>query len=130
MSPIKGREDRTRQSRVGKIHLGVKLKNAKGVEYPSAVNHFVVHANDTTPAASAIAFFEQFAGCSRCNDGEDIECNGVRELFPVVFPTDNPQEWADEKYKMYAGSLGLMCSGDGEIAYAKWDKDQQGKRPG
>jgi len=39
---IIGLSEVRRLPRLGKIHLGVKEINAKGVEYPKAVNYFVV----------------------------------------------------------------------------------------
>ena len=39
---IKELSDVRRLPRLGKIHLGVKAKNEKGVEYPKAVDYFVV----------------------------------------------------------------------------------------
>ncbi len=101
--------------RVGKIHLGVREKAQSGVEYPRAVDYFVVHEEATTPAASVEAFREVYG--ERPNE------------LDILFPVDDPQLFADANYKMYTRSWGLGCRGDGEEALAKWDMAQDGPRP-
>ena len=39
--PIEGLSDRRRLPRLGIIRLGLKAKNAKGVEYPKEMDYFV-----------------------------------------------------------------------------------------
>lgn len=77
--------------RVGKIHLGVKVKNAQGREYPKATDHFVV------PAPVAAVYGEQ-----------------PKELS-VVLPTADPEIIAPTWYKAYLSST-LACRGDGVTA--------------
>lgn len=110
--PIKGLTDRPRLPRLGKVHLGVRQPSG----YPRPVDYFVVTESNSTPDWAAAAFRERY--------GDE-----PRELEPVVFPTDDPLQWADANLKMYTKSWGLVCRGDGESARAKWDPAQDGPRP-
>jgi hypothetical protein len=87
--PIKGLSDQKRLPRLGKIHLGVKAKNAEGKEYPKAVDYFVC-----PPEVQAV-FSEK------------------PKLLRIMFPVENPDEFASQFYKMYSAGRGLMCKGDG-----------------
>lgn len=113
--PIKGLTDNKRLPRVGKLHLGVKAKSARGVEYPKAVDYFVVHAEKSTSEPAAAAFREVY--------GDE-----PREL-DIMFPTDDVDQWADASYKAYSQTWGLICKGDGETALARWDNARNGARP-
>lgn len=106
MSPIKGITDQFRLPRVGKIHLGKKKKGRKG-EYPTQLPYFYVYESDTTPA-EALAAFQKIYG------DEPTE-------LKVQFPTNNPEDWADQYLRYYTQSWGLTCKGDGEQGQAKWD---------
>lgn len=115
MSPIKGLTDRRRLPRVGKIRLGLRATTARGAEYPKAVDYFVVKEDDSTPAQAAEAFHEVYG-----DEPRDLD---------VVFPSDDPGQWADANLKMYGASWGLLCRGDGETARAKWELEADGPRP-
>lgn len=114
--PIRGMTDRKRLPRVGKIHLGVREKSQKSdAEYPRPVSYFVVKEDDNTPEDMVQAFREVY--------GEQPD------QLEVLFPSDDPGQWADANYKMYGSSWMLTCKGDGEKALAKWDVEQDGPRP-
>ncbi len=95
---IKGLSERVRLPRLGKIRLGIKVPTAKG-DRPKAVDYFV------------------------CPD----EIKGFygetpREL-PVMFPGEDDSRWAQQFYKCYSRTRGLICRGDGEIADALIDTE-------
>jgi len=100
MSPIKGLSEQTRLPRLGKIHLGVKVKGRE-TEYPQPVDYFVC-----PPELS------QFLG-------EDKPTQ-----LTIVFPTDNPDQWASHFYRAYTSYRGLVCRGDGETATRMVDLDR------
>lgn len=81
-----------RLPRLGKIRLGLKVKNQAGKEYPTETEHFVC------PEEVEAVY------------GEDpIELD-------VMLPSDNPEEVFVQKYAMYGAGAGLKCHGDGEQA--------------
>ncbi|QRF24951.1 hypothetical protein FY534_13620 (plasmid) [Alicyclobacillus sp. TC] len=105
--PIKGRSDIYRVPRVGKIHLGVKkVSDKSGHEYPSAVDYFVVKADDTTSEAAAQAF-------------QSVYGDKPREIT-ICFPSDDPDQFFPQwlsSYRSVGGRYELFCRGDGEVAY-------------
>ncbi|MET0039925.1 MAG: hypothetical protein ABW041_07275 [Dehalococcoides mccartyi] len=90
--PIKGLSETRRMPRLGKIHLGIKAKNANGVEYPKAVDYFVC-----PPEVQAI-FGEK-----------------PKELA-IMFPLEDEAKFASQYYRCYSNLRGLVCKGDGEIS--------------
>ncbi len=90
MSPIKGLSEKRRLPRLGKIHLGVKAKNARGTEYPRMVDYFVC-----PPEVQAV-FGEK-----------------PKEL-KILIPVEDEDKWASQYYRCYCRSRGLVCKGDGE----------------
>ena len=113
--PIKGISDRRRLIRVGKLHLGVKKRSAKGAEYPSAVDYFVCKEDASTSAEADAAFKEVYG-----DEPKELD---------IVFPVDDELLFADQNYKMYGRAWGLLCRGNGEEALAKWDVSGDGPRP-
>jgi len=99
---IKGLSEVRRLPRIGKIRLGIKKENAKGVEYPAAVDYFVCKADEQTSELAAQAFKEVY--------GEK-----PREL-DVMFPVEDPTKFFSQFYRRYGSSTGLLCKGDGEKA--------------
>lgn len=92
--PTKDLEQRYRPQRLGKVRLGIKKKNKKGVEYPSATDYFVL---------------------------PDIP--GLKEAYgekpttlDIVFLFDSIEMVFPHFHKWYGGR-GLRCLGDGEIVY-------------
>ena len=90
MSPIAGLSDQRRIPRIGKIHLGVKVKNPQGVEHPKATEYFVV-----PPEVAAV-------------HGEK-----PTEL-PIMIPVEDEEYWASQYYRSYSQTRGLTCKGDGD----------------
>ncbi|AII58080.1 hypothetical protein ASJ33_05450 [Dehalococcoides mccartyi] len=90
--PIKGLSETRRMPRLGKIHLGIKAKNANGVEYPKAVDYFVC-----PPEVQAV-FGEK-----------------PKELA-IMFPLEDEAKFASQYYRCYSNLRGLVCKGDGEIS--------------
>ena len=100
--PIKNLTDRRRLPRLGKIHLGIKKKNNKGMEYPHEVDYFVC-----PPKV------------------QEVYGEKPKEL-KIMFPVENPGVFFQQYYKRYSYSL-LKCKGDGEKAMT-WDEDLGGMK--
>lgn len=100
MSPIKGLTDRpSRLPRIGKIHLGVKVKReSDGVEYPRATEYFVFDPNHPQ--------YEEL----KQNYGEK-----PAELR-ILIPVEDETKYASQFYRLYSRTRGLVCKGDGEEA--------------
>lgn len=98
MSPIKGVSEIRRMPRLGKIKLGIKVEEPKKNPYPRATDHFVVPE-----------VVKKYLG------GEKLT------RLPIMFPTDNQNEFARQFLKCYSFSQGLICRGDGETAVRKID---------
>lgn len=96
--PIKGLTERTRLPRLGKIHLGEKVINATGKEYPRAVDYFVV-----PPEIQSTL-------------GE------YPKTLDIMFPVEDEDQFASQFYRLYNKVTGeLLCKGDGEKAVRKYD---------
>jgi hypothetical protein len=95
MSPIAGFSDKTRIERLGKIKLGTLVPSLKDPSRtrPLAAEHFVY-----PPEVAAVI-------------GEK-----ATRLFPIMFPTNNPDDWMSQFYRCYKMSFGLCCIGDGGTA--------------
>ena len=78
--------------RLGKIRLGLKVKNAKGVEYPKETEHFVVP-----------------------DEVRRVYGDMPREL-DVLLPVDDPEIVFPQSLVMYGSSRGLKCHGNGQTA--------------
>ncbi len=103
MSPIKGLTERRRLPRIGKIHLGIKVKPEGKAEYPKAVDYFVFDPNHPQYKELVDTYGEQ-----------------PKELR-VVFPLDDPEAFTSQFYRLYSRSRGLVCKGDGETATRMFD---------
>lgn len=91
---IKDLSDKGRVPRIGKIHLGIRKKSSKGIEYPSAVDYFV------------------------CPDEVKAVYGEQPKKLKITFHTNNIDEIFPQFYKRYGKSTGLACRGDGEVANA------------
>jgi len=89
--PIKDFQGRGRIPRLGKIHLGVKVKGSKS-EYPKATDYFVC------PIEVRAVYGDQ------------------PKRLNIAFHSDNLEEVFPQYYKRYGKSTGLVCKGDGEVA--------------
>ncbi|MDD4986299.1 MAG: hypothetical protein PHQ43_11030 [Dehalococcoidales bacterium] len=112
MTPIKGLSERRRLPRIGKIHLGIMVKNEKGVEHPKAVDYFVFPRNHPQYQELVKLYGEQ-----------------PKEL-PIMFPLEEEDKFVSQYYRAYSRTRGLVCKGDGEKCYRMIDKhtgDMAGK---
>jgi len=89
--PIKDFQGRGRIPRLGKIHLGVKVKGSKS-EYPKATDYFVC------PIEVRAVYGEK------------------PKKLQIAFHSDKLEEVFPQYYKRYGKSTGLVCKGDGVIA--------------
>ena len=97
--PIEGLSDIVRIPRLGKIHLGVKVKSKdkKDVQYPKATDYFVV------PDEVKAVYGEK-----------------PTEL-QIMFPVDDPELFAQQWLRAYSMTQGLICIGNGVDARRKMD---------
>jgi len=103
--PIKGLSDVRRLPRLGKIRLGVKKKNSKGVEYPSEVDYFI-------PAPSTPSELENERLIDQFKELYGEEPKSINVMLPLADPEQVFPQW----YKRYGKSTLLQCKGDGEKA--------------
>ncbi len=96
--PIKNLSETTRLPRLGKIHLGIKVKNKNGVEIPKKTDYFVFPKDHSDYATLVKAFGEK-----------------PKELR-ILIPVEDEEQWATQYYKAYDRTHGLTCKGDGESA--------------
>ena len=97
--PIKDISDVRRMPRIGKIRLGIKVEpEEEGKKpYPRATDYFVVPG----------------------------EIKGIVGDMPkklnIMFPTENPEEFAQQWLRCYSFTQGLVCKGSGSTAVRKID---------
>jgi hypothetical protein len=92
--PIKNLTEEVRLPRLGRIRLGTKRPDGK----PQREDHFVL-PRDHALYGQLVARF-----------GEE-----PRELR-VVIPLEDEEKWAEQYYRAYSQTRGLICKGDGETA--------------
>jgi hypothetical protein len=97
MSPIKGISEVRRLPRLGKIHLGEKVKVPGKNPYPRATDYFVVPDE-----------IKKYVG-------------DKPKTLNIMFPTDNPEDFAPQYLKCYSMTQGLVCKGDGVQCRRKID---------
>lgn len=95
--PIEGVSNIVRMPRLGKIRLGVKVEKPGKHPYPQATDHFVV------PEEVADIFGEK---------PTELE---------IMFPTEDPDQFAQQWYRCYSLTQGLVCIGDGVTSRRKVD---------
>lgn len=97
MSPIEGLSTVKRVPRLGKIRLGIKVtkKREDGTEYtyPAATDYFVCPPEVLKALGKT-------------------EGDKITELS-VMFPIENDEIFAQQWYRRYSSSRGLVCKGDG-----------------
>lgn len=106
--PIKGLTERARLPRLGKIHLGIKAKNKRGIEYPKAVDYFVYPEPDALGGELLPQLKKAF--------GEKPK------KLRIIFPLEDEETIASQYYRCYTRTRGLVCRGDGEICMRMVDK--------
>jgi hypothetical protein len=92
--PIKGISEVIRLPRLGKIRLGLK-KNVEGMSFPEPTDYLVC------PEEVKKVFGEK-----------------PRELR-IMFPTNDPAQWASQYLRCYSENRRLICRGNGKIAVAR-----------
>jgi len=95
--PIKGVSEIRRLPRLGKIHLGIKKKTERGVEYPSPTDYFV------------------------CPEEVQAEFGEKPRELRIMFPSEDDSRWASQWLRCYSATRGLICKGDGQAAMALVD---------
>ena len=94
MSPIKGISEVIRLPRLGKIRLGIK-RETEGTLYPEPTDYFV---------------------CPE--EVKKVSGEKPRELR-IMFPTNDPAQWASQYLRCYSESRRLICRGNGKVAVAR-----------
>jgi len=96
--PIEGVSDIVRLPRLGKVRLGIKVtgEGAKS-PYPRATDYFV------------------------CPPEVQAEYGEKPTELEVMFPTDEPNQFAQQWLRRYSLTQGLVCIGNGEICRRKVD---------
>jgi hypothetical protein len=97
---VVGLTDRPRLPRLGKVRLGIKDRNARGAEFPRAVDYFVCPP-----------------------EVEEVFGTKPREL-EIVFPVDDVSRIAPVSWKKYSQTRGKTCTSDGETAHRIIDTDR------
>lgn len=99
--PIEGVSDLVRIPRLGKIHLGVKVKSKdkKDVQYPKATDYFVAP-----------------------DEVRKIYGEKPTEL-QIMFPVEEPELFAQQWLRAYSMTQGLVCIGSGVEGRRKVDVD-------
>ncbi len=102
---IKGLSDRRRLPRLGSIRLGIKVQNAKGVEYPKETDYFV------------------------CPDEVKAVFGEEPKQLDVMLPLNEIDSVFPTAYKLYGSGAGLKCTGDGETALRADGEGNMEERP-
>jgi len=96
--PIEGVSDLVRIPRLGKIHLGIKVKaRGTGAEYPKATDYFVAP------------------------DEVEAIYGGKPTELQIMFPVEEPELFAQQWLRAYSQTQGLVCIGTGLEAHGKVD---------
>jgi hypothetical protein len=119
---IKNLTDSRRMPRLGKIRLGAKfVKKGSSTEYPAELPFFLLpdevaeihggHIENPVERAKEL-------GVTRKDVLDFVADNFHRlaEYLPVMLPMDDQAAVFPQSYKMYGGSIGLKCHGDGVTA--------------
>ncbi len=104
--PIKNLSEIRRLPRLGKIRLGIKVRNDAGVEYPKEVDYLIL--DPQTPSElenkKLIEEFHRLYG-------------DKPKQIKIMFPVSNPDVYFPQYYKRYGKSTSLQCKGDGDVAF-------------
>lgn len=100
MPITKGRSNKMHMPRVAKIHLGIKVQGQGNSEYPKQTDYFVWPKE------------EEYKELKE----KLIELYGEKPtVLPIMFPTNDIEQFAPQFYRSYSRSWGLICEGTGEI---------------
>lgn len=98
MSPIKGVSEIRRMPRLGKVRLGIKqISERTQNPYPVATDYFVVP------------------------DEVKEHVGDKPKRLNIMFPVEDPREFAIQWLRCYSFSQGLVCKGDGMMCRRKVD---------
>ncbi len=97
MAPIEGLSEIRWLPRLAKIRLGIKVEEGRKNPYPRATDYFVVPDE-----------LKQYVG-------------DKPKALNIMFPSDNPEDFAPQYLKCYTLSQGLVCKGDGRTCRRKVD---------
>jgi hypothetical protein len=98
MSPIKDMSDIVRIPRLGKVRLGIKVPGSKEKSpYPRATDYFV------------------------CPDEVQKVFGEKPTELEIMFPVEDPGQFAQQWLRCYSSTQGLVCIGDGETSRRKVD---------
>ncbi len=92
--PIKGISEVIRLPRLGKIRLGLK-KNVEGMSFPEPTDYLV------------------------CPEEVKKVCGEKPRELRIMFPTNDPAQWASQYLRCYSENRRLICRGNGKIAVAR-----------
>ena len=107
--PIKGLTESHHLPRIGKIHLGVKVKPEGKAEYPKAVDYFVWPEPDALGGHLRDQLIDKYG-------------DKPKELR-IVLPLNDEDMVASQYYRCYTRTRGLVCRGDGENAQRMVDTE-------
>lgn len=119
---IKNISDSRRMPRLSKIRLGAKVqKQGTNVEYPIELPFFLLPPEVAAVHGGKIGDAVDVAkdmGLKNAAALEFIKQNSHRLAIelPVMIPVEDIEYSFPQSYKMYGGSIGLKCIGDGENA--------------
>lgn len=99
MSPIKGISEIRRMPRLGEIRLGIKVEEPKKNPYPRPTDYFVLPE-----------LVQKYLGERPTK-------------IPIMFPTENQNEFAPQFLKCYSFTQGMICRGDGIKGMRKTDTE-------
>ena len=97
---IRGLSEQRRLPRLGKIRLGVRKVTASGAEYPAEVDYFVC-----PPEVQGAKY----------PDGTPY--GEKPKKLRIMFPVSNREAVFPQALKRYGRSQGLLCRGDGDVAF-------------
>lgn len=101
MCPISGFSERVRLERLGKIRLGIRVPGQRDPSrtFPRATEFFVCPPEVL----------------------EVLKNPQPTSIYPIMFPTDNPDDWMSQWYTCYSMTYGVVCKGDGQTAQQRTD---------
>jgi hypothetical protein len=111
---IKGLSDVRRLPRLGKIRLGIVVKNDKGIEHPKEIDYFKL--DPSTPS--------ELENESLVKEFQDLYGDKPKQI-KIMIPLPDVDLFFPQFYKRYGGSV-LKCKGDGETASCISKEDAQG----
>nr|DAM99131.1 MAG TPA: hypothetical protein [Caudoviricetes sp.] len=85
---------------IGRLHIGMKVKNQYGKEYPTSVDYFI-------PSGKYAALFTR-------------EMGEKPSTIAIIFPDDTPERVCNERFEYRNDRGELVARGDGSV-FEVWD---------